>query len=232
MITVVLHERCTSVVLHVRCTCVILPLRHLCSRVLYTWVQPLCGKTLIDIVSASVAYSSWPRSHRPPRPHHGMSSPAHIQETDNRLIRLQAHCQITHMRGITEALSESLSPLADLYLMSPRMGLWPMTTRAIAAPLSRPYLTPIRHMTPVHLTPAEQAIAAAEAAGGGTVFFPPGRFLMSEVVGTQDSLMITGAHVVLQGSGSGGPDATELFFKGAFLLCARTLCSPTHGVRS
>ena len=60
----------------------------------------------------------------------------------------------------------------------------------------------------------DAAIRAAEAAGGGIVFFPPGRFHLSEVEGrTWGCINITGANVVLKGSGSGGPSATELFFR-------------------
>ena len=58
------------------------------------------------------------------------------------------------------------------------------------------------------------AIRAAEAAGGGIVFFPKGRFHLSEVENrTWGCINITGANVVLKGSGSGGPSATELFFR-------------------
>ena len=60
----------------------------------------------------------------------------------------------------------------------------------------------------------DAAIRAAEAAGGGIVFFPPGRFHLSEVENrTWGCINITGANVVLKGSGSGGPSATELFFR-------------------
>ena len=63
-------------------------------------------------------------------------------------------------------------------------------------------------------TAVDAAIRAAEAAGGGIVFFPPGRFHLSEVEGrTWGCINITGANVVLKGSGSGGPSATELFFR-------------------
>ena len=58
------------------------------------------------------------------------------------------------------------------------------------------------------------AIRAAEAAGGGIVFFPKGRFHLSEVENrTWGCINITGANVVLKGSGSGGPSATELYFR-------------------
>ena len=63
-------------------------------------------------------------------------------------------------------------------------------------------------------TAVDAAIRAAEAAGGGIIFFPPGRFHLSEVEGrTWGCINITGANVVLKGSGSGGPSATELFFR-------------------
>jgi hypothetical protein len=58
----------------------------------------------------------------------------------------------------------------------------------------------------------EAAIAAAERAGGGVVFFPKGRFLVSEVAESNDPINIHGSHIVLKGSGS-GPDGTEIFMK-------------------
>ena len=58
------------------------------------------------------------------------------------------------------------------------------------------------------------AIRAAEAAGGGIVFFPPGRFHLSEVENrTWGCINITGSGIVLKGSGSGGPSRTELYFR-------------------
>lgn len=56
----------------------------------------------------------------------------------------------------------------------------------------------------------QAAIDAAEAAGGGVVFFPPGRFMVSpnEIVG--ENIFINGSNIVLKGSGSGA-GGTEIF---------------------
>jgi hypothetical protein len=56
------------------------------------------------------------------------------------------------------------------------------------------------------------AITAAEKAGGGIVFFPPGRYLVNEKPGTTDGIHIHSPHVFIKGSGS-GPGGTELFMK-------------------
>ncbi|PNW26912.1 DUF4955 domain-containing protein [Formosa algae] len=47
------------------------------------------------------------------------------------------------------------------------------------------------------------AIAAAEAAGGGIVFFPEGEFIVNATSGNDQSIIISGSHIVLRGSGSG-----------------------------
>ncbi len=46
------------------------------------------------------------------------------------------------------------------------------------------------------------AIAAAESAGGGVVFFPPGEFTVKTDAGDDQSIRITGSNIVLRGSGS------------------------------
>lgn len=61
-------------------------------------------------------------------------------------------------------------------------------------------------------TAIESAIKAAEANGGGVVFFPKGRFLVSEIAGTGNGIEIHGSHIVLKGSGS-GPGGTEVFMR-------------------
>lgn len=56
----------------------------------------------------------------------------------------------------------------------------------------------------------QAAIDAAELAGGGIVFFPPGRFMISpnEIVG--ENIFINGSNILLKGSGS-GVGGTEIF---------------------
>lgn len=56
----------------------------------------------------------------------------------------------------------------------------------------------------------QAAIDAAELAGGGVVFFPAGRFMISpnEIVG--ENIFINGSNIVLKGSGSGA-GGTEIF---------------------
>ena len=56
----------------------------------------------------------------------------------------------------------------------------------------------------------QAAIDAAELAGGGVVFFPAGRFMISpnEIVG--ENIFINGSNIVLKGSGSGS-GGTEIF---------------------
>ena len=56
----------------------------------------------------------------------------------------------------------------------------------------------------------QAAISAAEKAGGGIVFFPPGRYLVNEKPGMMDGIHIHAPHVFIRGSGS-GPGGTELF---------------------
>jgi len=58
----------------------------------------------------------------------------------------------------------------------------------------------------------EKAIKAAEANGGGIVFFPKGRFLINENGDDGKTINVTGSNIVVRGSGS-GPDGTELFMK-------------------
>lgn len=58
----------------------------------------------------------------------------------------------------------------------------------------------------------EKAIKAAEANGGGIVFFPKGRFLVNEDGDDGKTIDITGSNIVIRGSGS-GPGGTELFMK-------------------
>ena len=59
----------------------------------------------------------------------------------------------------------------------------------------------------------KQAIQAASAAGGGVVFFPSGRFLLSEEEHVEETMTITSANIVIKGSGSGGPTETILDVK-------------------
>lgn len=59
----------------------------------------------------------------------------------------------------------------------------------------------------------QQAIYAAENAGGGIVHFPTGRFLINEQ-SAGSSIVISGSKVILQGSGN-GLNGTELFMRQA-----------------
>lgn len=56
------------------------------------------------------------------------------------------------------------------------------------------------------------AIAAAEANGGGVVFFPPGRFIISDESDKNEVIYIRKSNVVIKGSGS-GLGGTELYQK-------------------
>ncbi|MDO6746074.1 DUF4955 domain-containing protein [Gilvimarinus sp. 1_MG-2023] len=56
----------------------------------------------------------------------------------------------------------------------------------------------------------QAAIDAAEAAGGGVVFFPAGRFMVSPNETVGENIFINGSNIVLQGSGS-GTGGTEIF---------------------
>lgn len=56
------------------------------------------------------------------------------------------------------------------------------------------------------------AIAAAEANGGGVVFFPPGRFIISDETDRNEVIFIRKSNIVIKGSGS-GPGGTELYQK-------------------
>jgi len=60
------------------------------------------------------------------------------------------------------------------------------------------------------------AIKAAEAAGGGIVFFPKGRFLINEKVGRRKGITISTPNIILRGSGceTGG---TEIFMRNYML---------------
>ncbi len=58
----------------------------------------------------------------------------------------------------------------------------------------------------------QAAIKAAEAAGGGIVFFPKGRYLINEKEGRRDGIVISKPNIILRGSGS-GPEGTEIFMK-------------------
>ena len=58
-----------------------------------------------------------------------------------------------------------------------------------------------------------QTIQAASAAGGGIVFFPPGRFLLSEEKHLRETVTITSPHIVIKGSGSGGATETIIDVK-------------------
>ena len=51
-------------------------------------------------------------------------------------------------------------------------------------------------------TAIRAAIAAAESAGGGVVFFPRGEFTVKTDAGDDQSIRITGSNIVLRGSGS------------------------------
>jgi len=57
-----------------------------------------------------------------------------------------------------------------------------------------------------------KAIKAAEANGGGIVFFPKGRFLINEDGDDGKTINITGSNIIFRGSGS-APGGTELFMK-------------------
>lgn len=61
-------------------------------------------------------------------------------------------------------------------------------------------------------TAIKAAIAAAEANGGGVVFFPPGRFIISDESDKNEVIYIRKSNVVIKGSGS-GPGGTELYQK-------------------
>ena len=56
----------------------------------------------------------------------------------------------------------------------------------------------------------QSAITAAETAGGGVVFFPPGSFTFNTAAAVGSTIRIRGSNVVLRGSGS-GEGGTELF---------------------
>ena len=56
----------------------------------------------------------------------------------------------------------------------------------------------------------EKAIRAAEAAGGGVVYFPPGEFWVNTDPEKTHSIVITGSNIVLKGSGS-GPGGTVIY---------------------
>ena len=56
----------------------------------------------------------------------------------------------------------------------------------------------------------ERAIRAAEAAGGGVVFFPPGEFWVNTDPVNTRGIEINGSHIVLKGSGT-GPGGTVVF---------------------
>ncbi|MEI7504624.1 MAG: hypothetical protein WCJ61_15205, partial [Paludibacter sp.] len=58
----------------------------------------------------------------------------------------------------------------------------------------------------------QAAIKAAEAAGGGIVFFLKGRFLINEQEGRRDGIVISKPNIILRGSGSGA-EGTEIFMK-------------------
>jgi Domain of unknown function (DUF4955)/Pectate lyase superfamily protein len=58
----------------------------------------------------------------------------------------------------------------------------------------------------------EKAIRAAEANGGGIVFFPPGCFCINEKEGVKKGIVINADNIILKGSGS-GPGGTEVFMK-------------------
>ena len=56
----------------------------------------------------------------------------------------------------------------------------------------------------------QKTIDAAQAARGGIVFFPPGRFRFCPRTGLEDGVKVTASNIVLRGSGS-GEGGTELF---------------------
>ena len=58
--------------------------------------------------------------------------------------------------------------------------------------------------------PIQAAIDAATEAGGGIVFFPPGRFIVSPDDNVDDVIRIDSSHIVLRGSGD-GTGGTEIF---------------------
>ncbi|MEM1107079.1 MAG: DUF4955 domain-containing protein [Planctomycetota bacterium] len=63
----------------------------------------------------------------------------------------------------------------------------------------------------------QAAIDAASQAGGGVVFFPPGRFDLSGPESLEVVLWVKSSNVVLRGSGS-GEEGTELFLEAPTLL--------------
>jgi hypothetical protein len=56
----------------------------------------------------------------------------------------------------------------------------------------------------------QATIDAAEAAGGGIVFFPPGRFIVSPNTTVGEVITVNGSNILLKGSGSGA-GGTEIF---------------------
>lgn len=56
----------------------------------------------------------------------------------------------------------------------------------------------------------EAAIEAATSAGGGVVFFPPGRFIVTDTTQLDDVIHVTASNIVLRGSGSGN-NGSEIF---------------------
>ena len=58
----------------------------------------------------------------------------------------------------------------------------------------------------------QNAIAAANALGGGIAFFPKGRFNVNEDSDQPNSIVSKGSRIIFRGSGS-GPDGTEIFMK-------------------
>ncbi|MGQ7944328.1 DUF4955 domain-containing protein [Flavobacterium sp. WC2509] len=61
-------------------------------------------------------------------------------------------------------------------------------------------------------TAIQNAIAAANALGGGIVFFPKGRFNVNEDSDLPNSIVSKGSRIIFRGSGSGS-NGTELFMK-------------------
>lgn len=59
-------------------------------------------------------------------------------------------------------------------------------------------------------TAIQAAIDAAEAAGGGVVFFPPGQYKISPNETVGENIFINGSNILLKGSGSGA-GGTEIF---------------------
>lgn len=59
-------------------------------------------------------------------------------------------------------------------------------------------------------TGIQNSIDAAEAAGGGIVFFPPGQYRVGPTTVVGENIRVNGSNILLKGSGA-GPGGTEIF---------------------